>query len=750
MNQKKRKPGHRMVRRDSPRNMGLHHCFKYSMLASSLTLAFSAWAQTTPENTASDSSAKQAASGGLAEVVITAERRPVTIQKTAASITAVSGEELREKGQATLESVLQDIPAVEMQASPQGGQVFIRGVGANGDSNWVDPSVALMFDNIYSGRAERVFASMYDIDRVEVLRGPQGTLYGRNATGGSINIISNSPSDKLEGVINAQLGSHNLRHLDVALNLPVNDILSIRTAFLSEKRDGYFSNGGGASDLSGARFKALLKPTKGFSLLATIDTMENKGLGVTTVPRAYTAAVPPFVNWPVYPTNFSDPWTVDDVHPADIVDNKFTTYSLQADWDLGWTVMTLIPAHTHSSRYTNTNLITGTAIPPGPQASTWVEDQDTAELRFASAAGSKAKWVVGLFGYKSTNAQTGAPPASLDGQSTFFTYGVTTPSTSKAAFGQITYPLADGLRVTGGLRYSADKKDYIYGVQSTIGPYNSGLLSVTNSYNAVTYKVGLEYDVAPSSMLYGQVSSGYKAGGFSTTATPPLAYSPEKLIAFEIGSKNRFLNNRLQVNAEAYLYRYNNLQAQYQDFGAPSPNPDAPAGSTIFAQNVVNAGTGINKGAEIEARYRFTPNDEFKFAVTYAHARYGNFAVSALSYLNGTAITNTPEWSGSIGYQHEWDMENGAQITLQGSMKISDGYRVTLTQGLPGGDLNSYQGSYHKSNISITYRSAKEDWSISAWARNLENNAQITNALPFGRVMITDPRTFGVNFSHKF
>jgi iron complex outermembrane receptor protein len=726
----------------------LHSSCKFSLLAASLTLAYGALAQSGVTEAALPMPG--AVSKELPTVVITAEHRPVTIQKTAGSITAIGGEDLRDHGQTTLESVLQDIPAVEMQGSPQGGQVFIRGVGANGDSNWVDPSVSLNFDGIYSGRAERVFASMYDVDRVEILRGPQGTLYGRNATGGSINIISNLPGRKREGTLNTQVGNFNLRHLDGALNLPAGDMLAFRLALLREKRDGYFSNGGGASDLTGARLKALFKPSDNWSLLATIDTIESKGRGVTSVPRAYSADVPPIVNWPVYP-DYGNPWTVDSAHLADVTDARFTTWSLQADWNLGWGLLTAIPAVTHSSRYVLSNLILGEQT-----ASTWEEDQTTAELRLASPESSAIKWVAGLYGYKSSNVQTGLGVLSTFAAGTLDNYGgANTPSSSKAAFGQLTIPLSEVLRATAGIRYTRDRKDYAYAVRSTIGAYDSGQQTARNAYSALTYKAGIEYDLAPASLLYAQVSTGYKAGGFSTSAVPPVAYVPEKLRAFELGSKNRFLGNRLQLNTELYYYQYDNFQAQYPDFAAPDPNPDCAtvAGGCpngVFDQFVVNAGRGVNQGGELELRYRATNADEFGAGISYAHARYGDFAIPALAYLNGTAVTNTPARAANLSYEHTWDLANGATVAVRGAIKFSDGYRVTLARGMPGGDLNTYQPGYHRSNASLTYSSAAEDWNLSAWVKNIENRAQLTNALPFGRVQVNDPRSFGLNVGYKF
>jgi iron complex outermembrane receptor protein len=737
-----------------------HHPLRPLAAAIACLLGSAAHAQTAPAAPAPAASApaqekSEARKGekvqGLPTVVITAERRPSSVQKTAISMTAVSGEEMRTKGQSNVQDVLSDTPAVQVQGSPQGGQVFIRGVGANGDSNWVDPAVSINLDGVYSGRAERVFSSMYDVARVEVLRGPQGTLYGRNSTGGAVNVITNNPSDHFEAGLDGQFGNYNLRHADGYLNVPIGDMLSMRVALMREKRDGYFSNDGRASDLTSGRLKVLFKPTSTFSLLGTADSFESKGTGATTVPRYFsTAGLPPFFSWP---TDYSDPWQVDPAHPADTQRTRFKTYSLQADWDLGFGVLTLLPASTSSYRYTETSLITGIAVPgsalPLP-ATSWEETQRTFEVRLASPAASPLKWVVGAYTYKSDNVQTGTPPSFPP--PTFEAYGTRVPADSKAVFGQITYPLSNTLRLTGGLRYTQDKKTYHYGVRSVSPPstvvgFDSGMLSVENSYSALTYKAGVEADLSAQSLLYAQVASGYKAGGFSTTATPPLAYEPEKLIALEVGSKNRFLDNRLQVNGELYYYRYKNYQVQYADFAAPSPVPGDTA--TAFQQFVVNAGAGKNFGFELESRYRVLPDTELRAALTYANARYGDFSNPALSYLNGTKVASTAPWTATLGASQAWGL-GGGTLTLGGQIKFSDGYRVSIENGLPGGDFNAMQSSFHKTDLRLAYAPDSDKWSLSVWARNLENKAQATQVLPFGRVQITDPRTVGVNVGFKF
>ena len=715
-------------------------------LAAGLLIAFGSGAQTLPEPPAAAASAAtdgkdKAKEGGLQEVIITSERRKESAQRTSISLTAVSGEEARDKGQTTLASVVADTPALTIQASPQGGQIYIRGIGSSGDSNWIDPAVGLMLDGIYSGRAETVMTSLYDVARIEVLRGPQGTLYGRNSTGGTINVITNEPEKKFGAAINTQLGNYNLRHVDGMINVPLGDTVAARVALLRETRDGYFSNDGYASDLTGARLKLLARPTRELSMGLSFDHLEQKGTGATSVPRN-ADGLPPFATWPKYPTDLSDPWAVDDQHPADVQDLKFDTVSAQLDYDLGFATLTFIPSHMKSTRDVATDLITGTSLSATLPRTVWSETQNSAELRLTSPSRSPLKWVAGAYAFKSENTQTANVSSSM---LSYDTYGVTVPVSSKAVFGQLTYPLAPTLRVTGGARYTADDKKEFYGIRSKLGSYDSGLQSVEKSYSAATWKLGLEHDLAPGQMVYATVSTGYKTGGFATTAVPPQTYEPEKLTAFELGTKNRFLDDTLQLNAAAYLYKYKNAQLQYTLF-EPSPNPEDAAGTTSFAQWVTNAKTATSYGAEAELKWLVSPSGLLKASLAYMHAKYGDMAVDSVSYLSGSPMANTPTWSGSLGYEYTIDLASGASVVASAQARITDGYWVTPEKTL----ANAWQPGYTKTDLSLTYRSADGKWSVGAWARNLENKAVTTMVFPLGRSLIGEPRTLGINASYAF
>jgi iron complex outermembrane recepter protein len=711
--------------------------FRRTLLAAALSLAASAMAQT---SSGEDVATQAKDTKTLESVLVTAERRKESAQRTSISLSAVSGEEARDKGQTSLANIVADTPSLNIQASPQGGQIYIRGVGSSGDSNWIDPAVGLMLDGVYSGRAETVMSSMYDIARVEVLRGPQGTLYGRNSTGGTINVVTNDPERKFAAAINTQFGNYNLRHADGMVNVPLSDTVAARLAVLRETRDGYFSNDGYASDLTGARLKLVARPTDRLTLGLTYDHYLQKGTGATSVPRA-ADGLPPFATWAKYPADLSDPWAVDAQHPADQQRVKFDTVAAQATYELGWATLSLLPSHTESRRDLHTDLITGTVLSSTLPQTIWVERQDSLEVRLTSPASSPVKWVAGAYGFRSENKQV----ANINNTLSYDTYGVTVPVRSKALFGQMTYPLADSQRVIAGLRYTADDKSEYYGIRSKAGTYDSGLQHQSDSYKAATWKLGFEQDLAPGKLLYATASTGYKAGGFATSALPPRSYEPEKLAAFELGSKNRFLDETLQINAALYYYKYKNAQLQYTLY-EPSPNPEDSSDTTQFAQYVTNAKTANNYGAEAELKWLASPNGMVKASLAYMKAKYGDMLVDSQTFLSGSPMANTPTWSGMLGYEYSWDFSNGGTLTTGIQTRITDGYWVTPEKTL----ANAWQSGYTKSDLTLSYRPQSEKWSLGAWVRNLENKAVTTMAFPLGRTLIGEPRTLGVNASAKF
>lgn len=806
-----------------------------------LGAASSAWAQTAPSDT-------------LEEIIVTAERRVADVQKTAISIAVISGDELLEKGVTRIESVLEHTPSAQVSQGAQGSYIFIRGVGANGDTNFIDPAVSVAVDGVYSGRGEVVRTAMFDVARVEVLRGPQGTLYGRNAVGGSLNIIANKPNlDAFEGTVNLQVGDYSLRHIDGAVNLPMGSQFAARFAGIRETRDGFFSNGGEGSNMSGGRAKLLWKPSDKLSVELSGDYIRLLGQSSYTAPLAVPGAVlnPPagtpatvtiaagnsrfapdtyVVDWfclsnvagytGAYPSSLGscsgtkngvtytrhstdDPWWANPDSHANEIDHRFMTSSVQVDYDLGWGVLTAVPSYSTSYRSQVTSLVTGTSILNAgglavlTEGTPTREKQYTGEVRLTSPASSATKWVGGLFYLHNTNQPDAVSLASLTINSTngFATYSGDRPTTSAAAFFQVTYPITDTFRVTGGARYTKDDKEIEYGIitdATYIAPggtvplvpitYDSGLtLGATQSSNAFTYKVGVEFDVAPASMLYAHVSKGYEAGGFYTQAIPAQTFEPEELMSYEIGSKNRFFNDTLQVNAAAYYYSYDNYQIQYQLPNADRPpnvicsipairaalearngagnacttgitstvtgSAPRPAGF-VASQGVGNAETGTNKGVELETQWLVTSKDEVGLSVAYIDATYGRIAtgIAAIDAATGTQTIATPKWAETLSYDHTFDFGSRGTLRVGAQTRFSSGYWT----GIDHTRYGSWQDSYHRSGATATYNFPDDKWKLGLWVQNIENDAQITSVFPSNRVFITTPRTYGVNVSGRF
>lgn len=805
-----------------------------------LSATAGAWAQTATNDT-------------LEEIIVTAERRVADVQKTAISIAVISGDDLLEKGITRIESILEETPSAQITEGAQGAYIFIRGVGANGDTNFIDPAVSVAVDGVYSGRAEVVRSAMFDIARVEVLRGPQGTLYGRNAVGGSVNIIANKPNlDKYEATFNLQAGDYSLRHIDGAVNVPLGGQFAMRFSGIRETRDGYFSNGGAASNVTGGRVKMLWKPSEKLSLEASADILTLRGKSGYTAPLAVPGAVlnpangavttatigagnsrfaadTYAVDWfclsntagytGVYPTSLGscsgtkngvtytrhstdDPWWANPDSVADDINHRFVTSSVQVDYDMGWSVLTVVPSYSTSSRDQITNLVTGTSILNTnglavlTRGAPTREKQYTGEIRLTSSAESATKWVGGLFYLNSKNQPDAPSTLTINSNLGFAQYSGDRPTTSSAAFFQVTYPLTNTFRLTGGARYTKDDKKIEYGIKTDatyIAPggtvalvpitYDSGLtLGNTMKSNAFTYKVGVEFDVAPESMLYAQVAKGYEAGGFYTQILPAKTFEPETLLSYEIGSKNRFFNDTLQVNAAAYYYSYDNYQLQYSVPAANNPanaicsipeikaalearngagnactatgTSSSPSGATprpagfATAQGVGNAKTGVNKGVELETKWLATPADELGLSVAYIDSKYGQITTgfANLDASSGTQTISTPKWAETVSYDHTFGFATHGSLKVGAQARFSSGYWT----GLDHTRYGAWQDSYHRSGATATYSFPGEKLTMGLWVQNIENDAQITGVFPNNRVFISNPRTYGVNLSGRF
>lgn len=777
---------------------------------------------TTPALAQSNLSAPPPTTDGTGDIIVTATKQVTTVQHTPLSIGVITGDEIARRAQNSVEDVLRNLPAVQIQDFAQGAQVYIRGIGSSVDPLFADPSIALMNDGVYDGRTESLQAGGFDIDRVEVARGPQGTLYGRNATGGVINVLTRNPLlGTTSGDLRLQIGNYNSRRVEGAINLPLGQIAAVRVAAFREKRDGYIDDGSDDANRLGFRVKVLVAPTPWLRVIGKAEYSQDKGAGPNTVPVPGSgdyAAGSPFNNLGIFPppfltTNFnpplaaatnppvcpgspfvgcapiakfpngwvtadnSNPWTNDPDHAPGFINRHSYNYLLNVEADLGPATLTLLPSYTRNKNAMLSNFLfgdlqgaLGAPTPNGPNGyASGTSTYKSVEARLSSKGAGPFKYVLGVYYLDSKTTGLLAPASSSTDAGNTYTLGNQPgPSRTIAAFGQVTYSLTDAFRLTGGLRWSRDKQEQFYLCTITLG----GVLqncdaslatavgsntSFRNAVSIVQYKVGFEYDLTPKSLLYGHVASGFKQGGVNYTA-PPLPFKPEHLTAFEVGSKNRFLDNHLTLNLAGFYYKYRDYQ-----YSAPLDGPLGTSGETASIFGVIlNAGSTNIYGAEAELLASPWKGGRFTATLNWLHARYGQACLGSNPFvgdnstdvgctaaqphsLTGKQIQNAPNWSGTVGFEQSLYVGPGSVIAGVDT-RWSSSLFVSPEQYLPG----AFQKAYTVTSARLRYETRGGRWSVGAWVNNIENKAQTTGVFPLYRRFVSAPRTYGLTTEVKF
>jgi iron complex outermembrane receptor protein len=673
----------------------------------------------------------------LEEVVVTAERTVSTVQRTPIAITAIGGEELVRQGVRDAQDLSGKVPNVNIANNVGTMTVTIRGVGTSYDNQSAEPAVNVNVDGVYFARAASAAGAMFDIERIEALRGPQGTLYGRNSTGGSLNIITKKPTQKFEGQVEADLGNYDSRRFFGMFNLPViEDKLALRLAFQTNKRDGYTDNAP-ATDYNDAddialRVHALFTPSEKWSVLVSADYGHYGGVG----PNHITSQ-------DISTNKFKSPMDTDGRRNTPI-----WGASVQFNADVGLADMTYIAAYRSFRRdqiFDNDYINTPATTRDNYAVYNWENSNWSHELRFASKpTNERLKWVAGAFYYSEKNnfQYTTYNSSATTNSSCFCNHD--TGGKSYALFGQATYKLTETLGLTGGLRYTRDTK--FENGRTIITPTTGAQTIITNTadlkWDNVSGKVGVEWQVAPASLLYGSVSNGYKSGGYYDGLNS--TYKPEKLTAFEIGSKNRFFDSRLQINIAAFYYDYKDFQAVYV---ATLPVINARVAATG------NAKKARSKGVEVEGTYLLTQDDRFEFSVSRLEARFIDFLLNSVPPQNfsNSDMPRSPDWSLSAGYTHTWRLGNGARISARARSYYQTGTWLTF-QHLNG----SYQKEYTRTDADLTYDSADGRWYGSAYIRNIENAVVGGNAVAgaagsaFAALDLLPPRVYGLRVGARF
>lgn len=705
---------------------------------------------------------------GIQDIVVTAQRRTESVQRASLTIDVIGGEEAASKGLSDVTDINRLTTGVQIGNGGNNSQIFIRGVGDFSYNATSSPGVAFNVDGVYVGRPDGVNGNFYDLARVEVLKGPQGTLYGRNANGGAINVITNAPMiGETSGYVSGQIGNYELRQIAGALNLGVGANLALRGAFNIIDRDGYFSDGTGDDVQQSGRLRLKWEPTPDIAILLNGDYshLGGKGGGYSYLKRrpgadpwegvtepvanAYRASVLPF-------GPLLDPLTNDGVQ-----DTTLWNVSAQIDWDLGPATLTVLPAYRKADIFSIAN--------PGFNLTTDSDvDQKSLEVRLGNSS-PELSWTIGGFYYDEKIRSYS--DIAFD-TSTLQNVRVNSDARNKApaAFGQVTVQLVDGLRAIGGIRYTKETRRY----RGASTDFRSGspVLAATyggqKNFEAITWKAGAEFDVSEQNMLYATYSTGYKAGGFNPTVAPRDIYRPEKLRALEIGSRNRFWGNRLQVNASLFHWKY-------RDIHDPRVAID-PLGQSNFLFS--NSGDATLKGATLDIVAKPTAADTVTFSTEYTHSRYDRFNIDIPTpFFNpasvgctvaendltttpfpttrisckGYQVARVPEWSGSASYEHVFTLADDATVRVGGDMQFASA-RWLSSDFAPVERAKAYATF----NASVDYVASGERYSIGAFIRNIGDTAVYTGGIlssfapPIFTANLAPPRVYGIRAKFSF
>lgn len=703
------------------------------------------------------------------DIVVTATRTESLASKTPVALTAVSGQSLMTAGITNPTALAEQVPNLSIDRN-NGLQITIRGVTSTDTTEKGDPSAAFMSDGIYLARVQALEVSFFDVQRVEVLRGPQGTLFGRNTTAGLVNVISNKPKlGMFGGSLDMSYGNFDTQQITGVINLPVNDRIAIRAAANYDRRDSYL--------IAGPNWTTSLDPFKK-NISGRLSSLFDLGDGELVVRGDYSLMKGVTTN-EVPTSNFFANFSTPGVDPTYIGGNGSkavrtldaiydgpqsrdnSTWGILADlsYDLGPVTVNYLGSYREFKAREDSVSILGTGLPATTNRFDGDYWQNSQELRLSTNSSGPIKAQMGLYYFKEKSG--------ID----FFLFGLLAPtpgdpgyafgfpqdptiSESWAAFGQVTYEVTDSLRLTGGLRYSHDDKSRrgftaICGSTACNQPGDSVTPNAARrKFSKTTWRAGADFDLNTRTMLYGVIATGYKAGGFNdgceagtdpvcTLPADALYYNPETLTSYEAGIKTRFLDNAVRLNASIFHYDYKGIQlSQLADLcGGPC---------TV----TTNAASSKVDGFEIEGVIAPAPSSKFDFSVAWLDARYSDFVPVPGVDWSGKKLDRSPSFTFSAGYTHTVNLANGGSIQAGVRTRVSDDYRLAALS-----TLNQFRiPGYTKTDLLLAYNAPDDRWYVQAFAKNLENNIVVTTSAtsPFTTAQFADPRTFGARFGVKF
>jgi iron complex outermembrane recepter protein len=722
-----------------------------TMVASAAVMSGPAFAQSSSEN------------DGLGDIVVTATRSAESLSKVAASISAVSEDDLGAGGIKDVASLSSAIPNLSVGDQFGVNRIFIRGIGLTSIDLGADGGVAFLQDGAQIARPAAQLSGFYDLERVEVLRGPQGTLYGRGATAGAINLITKRPGDKLEGYGHLTYGNYDALTLEGAVGGPVaGDKVMVRIAGKYDRRDGYGVNqftGKDIDDRDAYAFRGslLAKPSEDFEILLSGEYFhENDSnyafhyFGPTVAAENALGAILGGQSLFTVAASRGKKANLRDIYSDQEPLNRRHGYSFTGT--LGWTPgdwdIKSITSYHKFVRFNRDDLDASNANFFGQN--NYDERSKTFSQEFVGTYKSdKYDLLIGanyfneeLFGsvrvpLTNLGVLFGLPANTFDSQN-YLQLG-TININAYGIYAQGSYALTDKLKLTAGGRYSHERRKGV-GSFDFLGSVST---DKAKSWNAFTPTVSLNYQASDDTLVYATVTRGFKSGVINVGSRNDVI-NPEYVWSYELGLKTSAMDNRLQANLAAFYMDYTDLQVGFVD-----------ATSVV---TTVNAASARNYGFEAELRVKPTTGLTLELFGTYLNAKYKKFISGdyrqafAQVDLSGKRLSNAPEFSFRAGGDYDIPIGGSGKLNLRADVNWQD--RVYFTEF---NNADATQKPYALINAGLKFTSSGNQWSVDFWGRNLANKLVITNniitAPLFNSVRVgsvAPPRTYGVTLGAKF
>lgn len=702
----------------------------------------------------------------LEEVVVTASKRALALEDLAGSANVLGTDKLGPGGIQEVRDMQVDVPNLSLGDQFGFARVFMRGVGMTSIDIGGEGAVAFLQDGAIVPRPAAQLMGMFDLAQVEVLRGPQGTLYGRGATAGAINMVTQKPSDEPGGYVNLTVGNYGLTQLKGAVDARLSDSVLVRLAGSMDKREGYGTNIYSGKDVNDRNAKAL-RATFAYdaggkltgTLSAQIYSEDDQNYAFNYLGQSQGSSIPVPFGVPILGGQtvqmvgggFQD--INSDQEAINDRDGSMINLTLDYAFNEATSVKSITSVQT-LNRFLRDDLDSTDANLFGQN--NYTEESDSLSQEFIlNYSASNLDVVAGVMYFKEdlfgevrvplTNlcfllapAACGTPIGDFLNGGNYLQDG-DVDIEAWGAYAEATYAFNDQWRLIAGLRYNYEERtgtgSFIFDAISLNVPTNQ-----TESWNDVTPRITVQYQPSDNMMLYATYTEAFKSGVINTgSVSPPL--DPETVDAFEVGIKGSNADNTLRYSLAGFFYDYQDLQISFVD-----------ETSTV---STINAAEAENYGLELELDAALGNGFALDAYVTYLSAEYkeffnGDYANGfAIADLSGNTLPNAPEFTAKLGVSWTGEMAGG-MVRARGEVYHQDDVYFTEWNR-----SDAFQEAYQQYNASIEY--VRDDWSLTLWGRNLSDEDIISNniitaplydSLRVGSLL--PPRTYGATIGLQF